>query len=335
MAIVPTEKSDAVWAKRSVLVTGGAGFLGSWLTHELLTRGAAVTVLDIEASMRSLGEEEDHVLAHTRFVQGSVCDIAKVEEVLAGHDIDTVMHLAAKPIVEDTLTVPAQTLDTNIRGTWTVLDACRNRKDIVRRIVVASTDKAYGTHAVLPYTEDCELNGNGHPYDCSKGCADRIARMYGSVYGMPIVVTRCANIFGGGDTHFSRIVPGTIKSILSGEPPVLRSDGTYLRDYIYVKDAVRAYLACADGIDAGVRNAAFNFGNNMPVTVIELTKTIAALMGRGNVEPVIRNTAQKEIHDQYLDSQRARSRLSWTPHYTQEQALLETIAWYTMHLRRA
>lgn len=335
MVVTHNKKTDATWTQRSVLVTGGAGFLGSWLTHELLTRGAAVTVLDIEAGMRSLGEEEDRVLAHARFVQGSVCDSAKVEEVLADHDIDTVIHLAAKPIVEDTLAVPAQTLDTNIRGTWTVLDACRNRKAVVQRIVVASTDKAYGTHVTLPYTEDCELNGNGHPYDCSKGCADRIAHMYGSVYDMPIIVTRCANIFGGGDTHFSRIVPGTIKSILSGESPVLRSDGTYLRDYIYVKDAVHAYLACADGIDVGVRNAAFNFGNNMPVTVLELTKTIAALMGKKDIEPVIRNTARNEIHDQYLDSQRARSRLSWEPHYTQEEALLETIAWYTTYLRGA
>lgn len=320
------------WESRRVLVTGGAGFLGSWLTHELLCKGAHVSVLDIEPTMQSLGVVEDVVLKKAHYVSGSVCDVAVVREMLQSMNIDTVIHLAADPLVGDTLAAPAETLDTNIRGTWTVLDACREGGDVVKRIVVASTDKAYGTHTTLPYTEECELRGDGHPYDCSKGCVDRIARMFAHVYGMPIIVTRCANIFGGGDLHFSRIVPGTIQAILDNEAVRLRSDGMYLRDYIFVKDAVGAYLDCVVGLDNGLRGEAFNFGNNAPLKVIELVKIIARLMGKDDLVPVIENTAQHEIRDQYLDSSKAREKLGWKPQYTVEQALLETIGWYTKYL---
>ena len=326
------QSSPSYWLDRPVFVTGCSGFLGSWLTIALVDAGAAVVGL-----IRDTGP-----FSHLRWsgyrdrigvVHGDVTDYGLVERALNEYEIDTVFHLAAQTIVPIANRAPLSTFETNIKGTWTVLEAAR-RSPKVTRVVIPSSDKAYGAHDQLPYTEDAPLLGC-HPYDVSKVCADFIARTYVATYNMPIVVTRCANLYGGGDLNWSRIVPGTARSVLRGEQPIVRSDGTPLRDYLYIRDAVHAYLTLAEHLDEpAVRGEVFNFGMDGPKSVLEMVQGIIAVSDYPDLKPVVLANAPHEIQAQYLDSGKAHRRLGWTPHYSLQEGLRETLAWYRNFLNQ-
>jgi CDP-glucose 4,6-dehydratase len=309
-------------------VTGATGLVGSWLIKDLLARSAHVVgfVRDLDPQSELLRSGDWH---RTTIVQGQLEDFRAVERAINEHAVDTVFHLGAQPIVSVAQRSPWQTFEANIRGTYNVLEACRlHQQTLVRRVVVASSDKAYGAHATLPYTENAPLAGR-HPYEVSKSCADLIAASYHHTYDLPVAVARCGNIFGGGDLNWSRIVPDTIRACLHGQRPVIRSDGTFVRDYIYVKDVSHAYLRLAEGIDeAGAAGEAFNFSPERPVTVLELVSSIQRLLGCEDLAPDIQNTAQGEIHSQYLDASKAGRVLGWAPRFGLDDGLAETIDWY-------
>lgn len=315
------------WKERSVLVTGATGLLGSWLTRALVERGASVVTL-----VRDWVPENElfrsGTLNHVTVVRGDVCDQETVERALGEYEVDSVFHLAAQTIVGIANRNPISTFESNIRGTWTVLEACR-RSPLVRQIIVASSDKAYGSHDQLPYSEDAPLQGR-HPYDVSKSCADLIAQSYAVTHGSPVCVTRCGNLYGGGDLNWNRIVPGTIRSALNGERPIIRSDGSYIRDYFYVEDAVLAYLMLAEQLAAHreLAGQAFNFSNEIQVTVLELARMILRVAGREDLVLDVRGEADNEILHQYLDAGKAREVLGWRPHFDLETGLKRTIQWY-------
>lgn len=317
---------DAFWTDRPTLVTGASGLVGSWLTHRLVSLGARVVVI-----LRDWVPESELIRAalldHVTVVRGDLCDAALVERVVAEYEIDTVMHLAAQTIVGIANRSPISTFETNIRGTWLLLEACR-RAGTVKQIVVASSDKAYGEHAELPYTEETPLEGR-HPYDVSKSCADLISLAYAKTFQLPVVVTRCGNFYGGGDLNWNRIVPGTIRSIVRGQRPIIRSDGEYVRDYFYVEDGASAYLRLAEALssDPGLRGEALNFSNEAQIKVVDLVRRILSLMG-SDLEPEIRNEATNEIRHQYLSAARARRLLGWSPQFDLDTGLRRTIAWY-------
>lgn len=318
------------WRDRSVLVTGGTGFLGAWLVRELLERGAQVTAL-VRDQVAGAPFTRDGLDRRVSVVQGEVQDYALMERTLGEYEVESVFHLAAQAIVGVANQNPLATFDTNIRGTWVLLEACRRSRG-VRRVVVASSDKAYGIHKTLPYTEEFALQGC-HPYDVSKSCADLIATTYHRTFGTPVAVTRCGNLFGPGDLNWSRIVPGTIRSALRGERPVIRSDGSPIRDYVHVRDITDAYLLLAEKLDdASLHGRAFNFGTGEPLSVLELTRAILEAAGRPDLDPVVLNEVKGEIHHQYLSSDLARTRLGWRPGAGVGQRLAETIAWYRDHL---
>jgi CDP-glucose 4,6-dehydratase len=264
-------------------------------------------------------------------VEGDVSDYALIERTLAEYEIDTIFHLAAQTIVTIANRAPLSTFETNIKGTWVVLEAAR-RNPTVSQIVVASSDKAYGTQAQLPYREDSPLVGQ-HPYDVSKSCADLIAQAYGKSYEIPIVVTRFANLYGGGDLNWNRIVPGTMRSVIRGERPVIRSDGTFRRDYLFVDDAVNGYMAVAQQLhESKIQGQAFNFGMDQPTTALEIVETILSIAGYQDLEPIILNQAQNEIPDQYLSSEKAHRLLEWYPQHTLRAGLQKTFGWYRRFL---
>lgn len=314
------------WAQKRVFVTGSTGFLGSWMTGTLLDRGATVVSLVRDVSPQS--DEADGVArARCTAALGRLEDFEGLLRIVNEYEIDTVFHLGAQAIVGTANRNPISTFEANIRGTWNLLEACR-QAGTVKRIVVASSDKAYGSQPVLPYTEEMPLQGC-HPYDVSKSCTDLIAHTYHVTYGLPVCITRCGNFFGGRDMNFNRIVPDTIRSVILGKAPALRSDGTFIRDYIYVKDVVHAYLTLAEQMDRpGIHGQAFNFSNEDQLTVLGLTTKILELMDRSDLKPVILNQAQGEIRDQHLSAAKARAVLNWKPGYSIDEALLETIAWY-------
>lgn len=319
-------KSDTFWLDRPVLVTGCTGILGSWLTIALVDAGAAVTGLIRDevpfTHLRRSGYED-----RIRVVRGDVTDYELMERALNEYEIDTLFHLAAQTIVHIADRAPLSTFETNIKGTWTVLEAAR-RTPKTKRIVVASSDKAYGKYEDLPYTEDAALKGC-YPYDVSKACADRITRSYAVTYDVPVAVTRCANLYGGGDLNWSRLIPGTIRSVLRGRRPVIRSDGTLLRDYLHIPDAVTAYLRLAERLDAPeVRGEAFNFGMDDPKSVMEVVQTIIDVSDEPTLEPLVLGEAKNEIQAQYLDSTKARRLLAWSPQHSLREGLRETLAWY-------
>jgi CDP-glucose 4,6-dehydratase len=317
---------DNFWENRNVFITGSTGFLGSYLTDELIAKKATVTSLVRDWVSRSRFIFSD-TCKKVNVVRGEVEDYAMLERILNEYEIEVVFHLAAQTIVETANRNPLSTFETNIRGTWNLMEACR-RNPLVRRVIVASSDKAYGIQKELPYCENTPLQGN-HPYDVSKSCTDLISYTYFNTYQLPVCITRCGNFYGGGDNNFNRIIPGTIRSVIHNERPVIRSDGTYIRDYIYVKDAVAAYMLLAEKMeDKGIHGEAFNFSNEIQITVLELTKKILSLTGRENLEPIILNRADKEIRHQYLSAEKARGKLSWRPLYTLDQGLQETITWY-------
>ena len=319
-------------SQRKVLVTGATGLVGSWLCRRLLDDGAQVVALvrdwDPQSEFIRSGD-----IRRCTVVSGCLEDYATVVRAIAEHGTDTVFHLGAQAIVGTALVSPLATFEANIRGTYNLLEACRVHRDLVQRLVVASSDKAYGHSDRLPYTEDMPVNGR-HPYDVSKSCADLLAQTYAASYGLNLAVARCGNIYGGGDLNWSRIVPGTIRSVLEGKPPVLRSDGSFKRDYIYVEDVVDAYLALAEAAGRpGVRGEAFNFGPQRPLTVLEITRAVLEAMDRCDLEPVILDTAKAEIKDQCLDAAKAARLLGWEPRFGLEDGLEMTVAWYRTFMR--
>ena len=320
------KKKNSHWHDRPVFVTGATGLLGGWLVRRLVEEGASVTALVRDWVPRSTLLTADW-LKKVTIVRGDVRDQVVLERSLGEYEIDTVFHLAAQTIVGVANRNPVSTLDTNIRGTWALLEAAR-RSPLTKAVIIASSDKAYGDHEELPYDEDAALQGE-HPYDVSKSCADLIAKMYAVTFGVPVAVTRCGNFYGGGDLNWNRLIPGTIRSALKNERPVIRSDGTLIRDYFYVEDGAAAYMQLAQALHARpeLRGEAFNFSNELQVDVLTLTKKILERM-KSPLEPDVRAEARNEIQHQWLSAAKARRMLGWAPQFTLDEGLERTIAWY-------
>jgi len=320
----------AFWLDRPTFVTGGTGLLGSWLVPRLVRAGAEVVCL-VRDWVPQSELVRSRVIEQVKVVRGDVRDRSLLERSLGEYEIDTVIHLAAQTIVTIANRNPISTFESNIAGTWNLLEACR-RSPLVKQIVVASSDKAYGDQETLPYDEHTPLQGE-HPYDVSKSAADLIARTYAVSYRLPVTITRCGNFYGGGDLNWNRIVPGTIRSALRGQRPVIRSDGSYVRDYLYVEDGAAACMLLAEKLAARpeMRGEAFNFSYGNQVTVLEMAHRILSLMG-SDLEPDVRNEASNEIRKQYLSADKARKVLDWSPLFTLEQGLDRTIAWYKAFL---
>ncbi len=318
----------AFWPGRVAFVTGATGLLGGWLVRRLVAEGAEVVALVRDGMPEAMLHE-----MRVRTVRGDVEDGACVERALNEHAVDTVFHLAAQTIVGTANRNPVSTFETNVAGTWRLLEACR-RSPWVSSIVVASSDKAYGEQPILPYTEETPLQGR-HPYDASKSCADLIAASYAHAYGLPVCVTRCGNLFGGGDLNFNRLVPGTIRSVLRDEPPVIRSNGRFLRDYFYVEDAADAYLRLAEclTLDAALGGHAFNFGSDRPMTALAMVEAVLAAMN-SSLCPLVLDEARGEIPDQHLDCAKAHRMLGWSGGLPLGEALVRTVDWYAAHERR-
>lgn len=316
---------NSFWQDRPTFVTGATGLIGGWLVKRLIGLKADVVCL-VRDWVPQSELMRAHFIDNVKVVRGDICDQALLERILGEYEIDTVIHLAAQTIVGIANRGPVSTFEANIRGTWTLLEACR-RNPLVSRIVLASSDKAYGDHDVLPYHEDVPLQGR-HPYDVSKSCADLIAQAYAATYNLPVAVTRCGNIYGGGDLNWNRIVPGTIRSILRGESPIIRSDGKSIRDYFYVEDAAAAYTTLAEQMDkTELYGQAFNFSNEIQMTVLDLVQLVLDLMN-SEFGPKVTNTAENEIRHQYLSAAKARQMLDWQPLYTPDEGLKRTIRWY-------
>lgn len=323
-------KTRSFWLDRPTLVTGATGLVGGWLVRHLLDAGADVVCL-VRDWVPQSELVRGRLLEQVKVVRGDVRDQAMIERTLGEYEINTVIHLAAQTIVGIANRNPVSTFETNIGGTTALLEACR-RSSMVKQIVLASSDKAYGEHGVLPYTEIAPLEGR-HPYDVSKSCADLIAQAYATTYSLPVAITRCGNFYGGGDLNWNRIVPGTIRSVLRGQRPVIRSDGQYIRDYFYAEDGavVNMLLAEALATNADLRGQAFNFSNEIQVTVLELVERLLALMD-SDLNPDVRNEAMNEIRHQYLSAAKAREKLNWKPLFTLDEGLRRTIDWYKAFL---
>ncbi|MFH2146183.1 MAG: GDP-mannose 4,6-dehydratase [Candidatus Omnitrophota bacterium] len=319
------------WKKENIFITGGDGFIGAWLAKGFVERGANVVILvrDLKKEFTyKLFDLEDKLTQ----VQGDLADYQLLERVLSDYSIQTCFHLAAQSLVQIANQSPVSTFESNIRGTWNLLEACRKMKTL-KRIIVASSDKAYGAQKKLPYTEKSPLLGL-YPYDASKACEDILAQSYFFSYGLPIIITRNANTYGPGDLNFSRIIPDAICCVLKGKEFVIRSDGTPERDYMYVEDAVGAYISAAEQIDEkGIKGEPFNFGTGKAISVIALFQKIAKLCGKPNVRPKILGTAKNEIDRQYLATDKAEKLLGWKPRYSLEAGLSRTIEWYRDYLK--
>jgi CDP-glucose 4,6-dehydratase len=330
LSITRYKMDKKFWTGKNVFVTGADGFIGGWLAKGLVDAGAKVTVI-IRDLKRQNALDFHSIREKTTIVVGDIADYSVISRALNEYEIDTVFHLAAQAIVGTANRSPVSTFESNIKGSWTILEACRVTST-VKRVIVASSDKAYGNQEKLPYTEDQPLKGL-YPYDASKVCTDVLAQSYHTSYGLPVCITRNANTYGGADANMSRIVPDTICSALLGKELVIRSDGTLERDYMYVQDAVDAYLTLGENMHRDdIVGEAFNFGVGEPVTVLELFNTIIKLTG-SEMKPKILDQAKNEIKRQYLNVDKVKSMLSWKPKYTLESGLKETISWYEEYLK--
>ncbi len=318
--------TTSFWLDRPTFVTGATGLLGSWLVKRLLDARADVVCLVRDWVPQSESVRSGSI-ERVKVVRGDVRDLLTLERALGEYEIDTVFHLAAQTIVGIANRNPLSTFETNIQGTWAVLEAVRHSPR-VKQVVVASSDKAYGDQAQLPYDETAPLHGQ-HPYDVSKSCADLITQTYAKAYGTPAAITRCGNFYGGGDLNWNRVVPGTIRSVLRGQRPVIRSDGNYVRDYFYVEDGAAAYMLLAEELARRpeLRGEAFNFSYETQTPVLELVKRILRHMGSA-LEPDIRNEASNEIPCQYMSAAKARKLLGWSPMFDLDSGLERTVAWY-------
>ncbi len=314
------------WQDRRVFITGATGLVGAWTVRALLERGAHVVGL-VRDQVAGSELTRAGLLDRMDLVRGDVENQPLLERALTEYEIQTVFHLAAQTIVGIANRTPLSTFESNIKGTWCLLEAAR-RCGTTPQVIVASSDKAYGQQDLLPYTEDAPLLGR-HPYDASKSCADILAMTYHHTYRLPVCVTRCGNFYGGGDLNWNRIVPGTIRSVWRGHRPIIRSDGSYVRDYFYVKDGAAAYLHLAECMarQPEVIGQAFNFSNELQVTVLEIVQHILRLMD-SRLQPDVRGEAAHEIQHQYLSAAKARRMLAWRPHYSLDEGLTQTIAWY-------
>ena len=313
------EKLSSKWANRRVLVTGATGLVGSWLVDRLIAEGASVTALILDSDPQS-----------ELMRSGNIEKIAVVNGNLA--NFDDVKRAVFRDDVGNALKDPLSTFQSNIQGTWNVLEAARQARNQIKSVLVASSDKAYGTATKLPYDENMPLRGDG-PYDVSKSATDLLSRSYGVTYGTPVVIARCGNIYGGGDLNWSRIVPGTIRSLLMNETPIIRSDGKFIRDYVHVDDAVDAYLHMASAMESkSIAGEAFNFSRDEPISVLDLYEVICKVTVGKKVTPKILNQAKAEIHSQHRDSGRARKELGWSSKVTLEEGLMRTVDWYKKFL---
>ena len=315
------------WKDRRVLVTGATGLVGTWTVKRLIESGADVVCL-VRDWVPYSEFERSGLAGHCSMVNGDLCDIGLLERTLGEYDVRTVLHLAAQTQVGVANRAPLSTFETNIAGTWKLLEACR-RSPTVEQIVVASSDKAYGDQISLPYDESFPLKGRA-PYDVSKSCAALIAHSYAHTFHMPVCVTMCGNFYGPGDVNWNRLVPGTIRSVLRGQNPIIRSNGSYIRDYFYVKDGAAAYCILAEKMEElpSIHGHSFNFSNERQDTVLDLVRLILKLMGREDLAPIVQNQASNEIVHQYLSAKKARETLGWKPIWDIEGALVETIPWY-------
>jgi CDP-glucose 4,6-dehydratase len=314
------------WQDRPTFVTGATGLLGGWLVRRLI-EGRAEVVCLVRDWVPQCELVRSRLIEQVKVVRGDMCDRELLERIAGEYEIHTVFHLAAQTIVSIANRNPVSTFETNIQGTWSLLEACR-RSPTVKQIVVASSDKAYGDQERLPYDEATPLQGQ-HPYDVSKSCADLISHTYAVTHGLPVAITRCGNFYGGGDLNWNRIVPGTIRSVIRGHRPIIRSDGHYIRDYLYIEDAAAAYMLLVECLatNPDLGGEAFNFSNELQVTVVELVQKILNLMG-SPLEPDVRNEISNEIRHQYLNAGKARRLLGWSPLFTLEEGLKRTIQWY-------
>ncbi len=321
------------WLGKRVLVTGATGMVGSWLTASLVQAGAYVVALvpDMDPQSELIRSGQLQLIS---VINGRLERYDDIERAINNHEIDTVFHLGAQPIVGAANRSPRHTFETNIQGTWNLLDACRVLTPLVKRIVVASSDKAYGSQPLLPYVETMSMSGD-HPYEVSKSCTDLIAITYARAYELPVTIARCGNIYGGGDLNWNRLVPGTFRALLRGEKPLLRSDGTLVRDYLHVDDIVAAYLLLGERTGfPELRGEAFNFSDESPLTVTQMFEAICKAAGMTSVAPVVNDTARGEIHDQFLDSTKAHESLGWYAKVKLEDGLARTYEWYREMLNR-
>jgi len=318
---------SAFWRDRPTFVTGGTGLVGGWLVQKLVDAGADVVCLVRDwVPQSALLNESLH--RSVKVVRGDLRDQELLERALGEYEIDTVINLAAQTIVPIANRNPTSTFETNVAGTWRLLEACRH-SPTVKQVVMASSDKAYGDCETLPYDESTPLQGR-HPYDVSKSCGDLISQAYATTYGLPVTVTRCGNFYGGGDLNWNRIVPGTIRSVLRGQQPVIRSDGQYIRDYFYVEDGAAAYMLLAERLaqNPALAGESFNFSIEIQLTVLELVERILRLMN-SDLQPVVQNQASHEIRHQYLSAEKARRMLDWHPVFTLDEGLRRTVSWYS------
>jgi len=317
--------NNEFWKGKNIFITGSDGFIASWITKTLVSFGSNVTVV-VRKPEKKNALDLLKIREKVNVVQGDILDLERMKEIFKKNKVEYCFHLAAQAIVGDANTSPLPTFECNIKGTWNVLEAAR-LCETLKGMVVASSDKAYGDQKVLPYNEEQPLNGL-YPYDASKACTDIISRSYAKMYSLPIAVTRCANIYGGGDLHMSRIVPGTISSVLKGETPIIRSDGTLERDYMYIEDCVDAYLTLAENVHKPeIRSQAFNFGNGVPISVIELFNEIISACD-SDVKPEILGKNKGEINRQFLGVEKANTLLNWKAITPLKDGLEKTVKWY-------
>ena len=320
------------WQDRRVFVTGATGLVGGWLIRRLLEAEADVVCLIRDWTPQS-ELYRSRMIDRVTVVSGDLGDQAVIERALGEFEITTVMHLAAQTIVGIANRNPISTFEANIGGTWKLLEACR-RSPKVGQIIVASSDKAYGEAKTLPYTEETPLEGR-HPYDVSKSCGDLIAQAYAVTYGLPVVITRCGNFYGGGDLNWNRIIPGTIRSVHRGQRPLIRPDGSFVRDYFYVEDGAAAYMFLAEQLARRPElvGMAFNLSTEIQLSVLDIVRLVLQQMG-SSLEPDILGEASHEIPHQYLSARKARELLDWKPLFTLEEGLRRTITWYMNYLQQ-